>query len=355
MPPVMGATAFVMAEVLGVPYATVIKAAIVPSILYFLCLMIQVDAHAALHGIKGSSKEECPSIRDVMKKGWPYIAVVVLLVYIILFLWREAQAPWIATLALLIITLFMREARLTPKKMVNLLESAGKFLAELASVLAACGFIIGSMAVTGVAHSFSHEIVTFAGGNVILLLVLGALTSFILGMGMTITACYIFLAIVLAPSLISMGYNPLAVHLFVLYWGMASFITPPVALGAFAGATLAGADFFKTGLQAMRLGITTYFIPFFFVLEPALILEGPLLKVVQAFLTCIVGVALVGSSIEGYVLGLGKIPSWSRPLVFISGLLLTIPERWTDVIGLVLGAVIIGTLVLMKRRKVAYS
>jgi TRAP transporter 4TM/12TM fusion protein len=353
MPPVMGATAFVMAQVLGVPYATVIKAAIVPSILYFLCLMIQADAHAALHGIKGSSKEECPLFIDVMKKGWPYIVAVFLLVYFVLFLWREAQAAWIATLALLVITLFMREVRLTPKKLVDLLESSGKFLAELTSILAACGLIIGAMAVTGVAHSFSHEIVTFAGGKIILLLILGAFTSFILGMGMTITACYIFLAIVLAPALVSMGYNPLAVHLFVLYWGMASFITPPVALGAFAGATVAGADPIKTGFQAMRLGITTYFIPFFFVLEPALIGEGPILKVIQAFFTCIVGVALIGSSIEGYVLGLGKIPSWSRPIIFISGLLMTIPEGRTDVIGFVLGAIAIGTVVLMKRRNTA--
>lgn len=352
MPPVMGATAFVMAQVLGVSYATIVKAAIIPSLLYFGCLMVQVDAHAALHGIKGTSKEECPRLKDVIKKGWPYIISVIILVIFIMFLWREAQAPWYAVVVLIATTFFIKEAKLTIKRFFDLIEGAGKFLAELASILAGAGLIIGSMAVTGVAHSFSYEMVTFAGGNIGILLILGAFTSLILGMGMTITACYIFLAIAMAPALISVGYEPIAVHLFVLYWGMASFITPPVALGAFAAATISGANPIATGLQSMRLGIATYFIPFFFVLQPALILIGPPLTVISAIFTCFVGVTLIGSSIEGYVLGIGKIPSWGRPILFIAGMLLAIPESRTDFIGFVLAVIILGWIFLLKRREI---
>ncbi len=350
MPPIMGATAFVMAEVLGIPYVTVIKAALIPSILYFFCLFYQADAYAALHGIKGSPKENCPPFKKVMKEGWFYIAAVVLLIYIVVFMWRESQAGWITTPVLLAMTMIRRESRITPKKFVDLLEDIGKFLAEVTSILAACGLIIGSLAFTGVAHSFSHEIVSFAGGNVPFLLILGAFASFVLGMGMTITACYIFLAIVLVPALVKLGFYPLAVHLFVLYWGMASFITPPVALGAFAAATVAEADPMRTGVQAMRLGAGKYFLPFFFILNPNLILHGTVVGILQAFSTCALGIAFLGSALEGYIFGLGQTPKWARPLLFASGLLLGFPESVTDVLGLILGAAIIGIVVLSRRR-----
>jgi TRAP-type uncharacterized transport system fused permease subunit len=268
----------------------------------------------------------------------------------VVFLWREAQAAWISTLALLFMAMLRKETRITPKKFVDLLEATGRFMGELTSILAACGLIIGSMSITGVAHSFSHEVVSFAGGNVMLLLMLGAFASFILGMGMTITACYIFLAIVMAPALVEVGFYPLAVHLFVMYWGMASFITPPVALGAFAGATVAGADPMATGFQAMRLGVAKYFLPFFFVLNPALLLHGPPLEVLQVFFTCAFGIGLLGSSLEGYVIGLGEMPRWMRPILFISGILLGSPEAHTDLIGLISGLLLLAIMFVQRRR-----
>jgi len=266
MPPVMGAVAFVMAEVLQVPYVTIIITAAIPSFLYFFCLFVQVDAYAARNGIVGTSREECPKFLTVMKEGWFYLLAIALLIYIIVILWRETHAAWITTVVLLGLTMFRKATRMTPRKFLDLIEGIGKFMGEITSILAACGLIIGSMGLTGVAHSFSSEIVKFAGGNMYLLLVFGAFASFILGMGMTITACYIFLAVVMAPALIEMGLYPLAVHLFVMYWGMASFITPPVALGSFAAASLSGASPMETGVQSMRLGIATYIVPFFFVL-----------------------------------------------------------------------------------------
>jgi TRAP transporter 4TM/12TM fusion protein len=346
----MGAVAFVMAQILQVPYVTIIISAAVPSFFYFFCLFIQVDAYAARKGIVGTPKEDCPKFSAVMKEGWFYLIAIALLIYIVVILWRETHAAWIATAVLLGLTMFRKSTRMTPRKFMDLLEGIGKFLGEITSILAACGLIIGSMGFTGVAHSFSSEVVSLAGGNMYLLLFLGAFASFILGMGMTITACYVFLAVVMAPALVDMGLYPLAVHFFVMYWGMASFITPPVALGSFAAASLAGASPMETGLQSMRLGITTYIVPFFFVLNPALILHGPAWEIVYTIITCAVGLWVIGSSLEGYSIGIGRLPVWSRPCLFISGLLLGYPVGWiTDIVGIVIVMSFMVLVVITKR------
>ncbi|MBM4332580.1 MAG: TRAP transporter fused permease subunit [Deltaproteobacteria bacterium] len=349
MPPIMGATAFVMAQMLGVPYIAIIIAAAIPSVLYYIGLFFQVDCFAATHGLRGLPREECPSLKKALKEGWYYIISFAGLLYIALWMWREAQAPWIAIAVLFLLNLFKRESRINLKGFIQFVEDTGKFMAELTAILAAVGMIIGGLMVTGVAHSFAAEVVSFAGGNVTLLLVLGAVTSLILGMGLTITACYIFLALVMAPAVIAAGYHPLAVHLFIMYWGMISFITPPVAMGSFAAASLAGASFFKTGFQAMRLGLAIYFLPFFFVLNPALVCQGTLFEILYAFLTCAVGIALIASALGGYLIKLGNLKGiWIRSSIFSSGFLISMPEWRTDMIGFVLGGVTILIVALKK-------
>jgi len=350
MPPIMGATAFVMAEFLQVPYVNIIAAALLPSLLYYMCLFAQIDAFAAVHGLQGARREDCPSMKKTLKEGWFYLASLVVLIYLCVWMWRESQAPWIATVVLLALAMIRKETRITPKKLLEFIEGTGKFLGELASILAACGLIIGAMSVTGVAHSFAHEVVSFAGGNAFFLLVLGAFTSLILGMGMTITACYIFLVIVMAPALIQIGFYPLAVHLFVMYWGMISFITPPVALGSFAAASLAEAPPMKTGFQAMRLGIAIYFLPFFFVYNPALVLHGTPWEILKAFTTCGFGILLISGAMEGYLWLIGRISVWARILLFCAGILLAVPEGVTDLIGLLMVCVIVAILCMQKKR-----
>ena len=334
MPPVMGASAFVMASFLAVPYATVVISAIVPAVLYYAGLFFQVDAYARRAGLKGMTREELPSLWITLKNGWFYCFALLALVVLIFFLKTEAQAPFFAMLILFICAQFRLETRLSLKDFLNFLADCGKMMAQLTAILTGIGLVIGALSMTGVAHSFSRELVAFAGGNVALLLLLGALTSFILGMGMTATACYIFLAITLAPALITVGLNPMAVHLFVLYWGLVSFITPPVALGAITAAPIAGAGAMETGYAAMRLGSSIYFVPFFFVLNPALILIGPTPDIVVSVITAFIGIYLISGSLEGYIFRLGKIGYSIRIPVFISGLLLAAPQRTSEIIGL---------------------
>ncbi len=412
MPPVMGATAFVMASFLDIPYIWVAIAAIVPSILYFYGLFVQIDAYAARYDIRGLPRDELPSLKQTVQQGWFYIFAFFLLIYLLVYLKREAQAPFYATVALLALSQFgklnhrdpwfyavaaaiigflavvlsslyfpaeyvtfipvlsavallvfvhlPRHIRIPTSAIIGFVESNGRLLAELVAILAAVGLIIGGLMLTGMAGTFSGDLVRLAGGQVVPLLLMGAVTSFILGIGMTVTAAYIFLAIVLAPALVNLGLDPIAVHLFILYWGMVSFITPPVALGAFAAATVAGSTPMRTGFEAMRLGSIIYFLPFFFVLNPALVLNGPISEILIEVPTALAGVTLIASGLQGYLVLVGALHNnplslLARLLLICSGLLLAYPEMASNAFGLVLlvPAVVISKLVQRGRGPVA--
>jgi TRAP transporter 4TM/12TM fusion protein len=309
MPPIMGATAFVMANFLQISYVEVALAALVPSLLYYFGLFIQIDAYAARYGMKGLPKEELQSVWSVMKAGWIYIFVFALLVFLLIHLQQEARAPFYATALLLVVNQFNKEHRINWDKLRRFVFAIGFLLAELAGVLAAIGLVVGALVGTGMVGTITNDLVFLAGDNTLVLLLMGALTCFILGMGMTVTAAYIFLAIILAPALIKAGLEPLPVHMFLLYWGMLSFITPPVALAAFAAASVAKADPMATGFEAMRLGTIIYFIPFFFVYNPALLLQGPWGEIAIVCTTAVVGIILLGSALQGYLVGFGRLPS----------------------------------------------
>lgn len=331
MPPVMGSTAFVMASFLGKSYGEIALAATVPALLFYIALVVQVDGYAAQLGLGGMRAAELPKMRAVMKEGWFYIPVFALLVVLLVWLDDEALAPFYATALLIAINQALPQHRLSARGLIDLAVAVAKGLAELVAILMAIGFIIGSMSVTGLAGTLANDLVYMAGGAPLLLLVMGALTSFIFGMGMTVTACYIFLAIVLAPPLIKAGLDPLAVHLFVMYWGMVSFITPPVALATFAAAPLAGVSAMRIGWQSIRLGTAIYFVPFCFVLNPALLLKGAPADVVLSVSLAFAGIIVLAAALEGYVLGIGRIPrhaaGWlARALMAFGGGLLAVPS-----------------------------
>ncbi len=337
MPPVMGATAFVMATFLEISYSEIIIAAAFPSILYYLGLFMQIDAYAARNGLKGLPAEELPSIRQVLREGWYFIFVFIMLIVMLLYMQREAQAPYYATVVLLIINQISKLHRWDLQALRKFVEGVGLLFAELMAILAGVGLIIGALTLTGKVGSLTYELVELAShpmlswaNPTIMLLVMGAITSFVLGIGMTVTAAYLFLAVTLAPALTQAGLDKLAVHLFMMYWGMISFITPPVAIGAYAAASLAKADPMKTGFEAMRLGSIIYFVPFFFVLNPALIGKGTLSEIIIVFSMAMIGITLISGGLQGYLYGIGSLDgnllAWpARAAIVFAGLLLALP------------------------------
>jgi TRAP transporter 4TM/12TM fusion protein len=306
-PPVMGATAFIMAEFLDIGYAQVALAAAVPAALYYFALFMQIDAHAARHGLVGLPRAELPRLGPVFREGWYFVFVIILLVVLLLVMKRENWAPWLATGLLLVLNQLFSKQRWGWRELRVFIEGNGRVFVELVAILAGVGLLVGAFSLTGLTGTLTTELLFIAGDSALLLMLMGALTSFILGMGMTITACYIFLAVLLAPSLIKVGLDPLAVHMFIMYWGMVSFITPPVALAAFAAASIAKASPMATGLEAMKIGSIIYFVPFFFLMNPSLVLQGAMADFALHASTALLGVGLVCCGLQGYLLGVGDL------------------------------------------------
>ncbi|MFN5131348.1 MAG: TRAP transporter permease [Burkholderiales bacterium] len=304
-PPVMGATAFVMAQFLGVSYGMVALAAIIPAALYYFGLFMQVDAYAARHGLKGLAREDIPSLKQTFREGWYYAFAVALLIFMLLVMKRESHAPFYATALLLLLNQLFNKEKWGWSSILKFLEVNGKTFVELIGILAGCGLLIGAFSLTGVISSLANDLLTIAGDNVFLLLGMTALTSLVLGLGLTTTACYIFLAILVGPALEKAGLNKVAVHMFVFYWGMLSSITPPVAIASFAAAGIAGAPPMKTGWASMTVGSIIYFLPFFFVLNPAFVLQGDLHESLILVLTAIFGIVFICAGLQGYLFGLG--------------------------------------------------
>ena len=330
-PPVMGATAFVMAEFLNIPYSEVALAAAVPALLYYFALFMQIDCNAGRNAMVGLPREELPRMREVFREGWYFIFVIILLVVLLLVMKRENWAPWIATALLLALNQVFSKQRWGWKDVLVFIEGNGRVFVELVAILAGVGLLVGAFSLTGLTGTLTTELLFLAGNSPLLLMLMGAVTSFILGMGMTITACYIFLAVLLAPSLINVGLDPLAVHMFIMYWGMVSFITPPVALAAFAAASLAKASPIETGMEAMKIGSIIYFVPFFFLMNPALVLQGGMADFAVHFVTALIGVALVCAGLQGYQPGVGDLRrcgalEWPvRAALVVGGLLFIAP------------------------------
>lgn len=336
MPPVMGAVAFVMASFLNVTYSEVAFAALVPAVLYFFGLFVQIDGHAAKMGISGLPTSQIPPLKSVLKIGWIYLAAVFVLVIFIFTLKREAQGPFYASGFLIILAMFYKETRINLATAYTILINSGKILTNLLGTMAGVGLIIGGLSMTGMAIALPSELLSAVGDNPFVLLFVGSLICYILGMGMTVTACYVFLAVILVPALTPLGFDIMAVHLFIVYCGLFSFITPPVALAAYVAAGIAEANFWKTSIQAMGLGFVKYIIPFLFVYNPALLMHGSFINVLFAVLTGFLGVFILGSIIEGYMLGVGKMNNYQRGVFAVSGSLLLLPENISDAAGFVI-------------------
>ncbi len=342
MPPVMGAAAFVMAEFLGVPYAKVALAALVPALLYYLALFVQVDLEAGKTGITRIPPEEMPSAMAVLKKGWFFIIPMGLIIYILFVLnLNAAKAGFYAAAVAMAVTFIRPELRINLKSFMAILESTGLAMLEVAIVCAVAGVVIGILTLTGLSSVLTMFISSHGSDNLFLILLLTGIIALVLGMGMPTTAVYVVVALSLAPAIIKLGINPMAAHMFVFYWGMLSMITPPICLAAYAGAAIAGTSPMRTGYACMRLGIIAYIVPFIFVYDPLLLLQGPPLMVALALITATIGTLAIGIGLVGYFTR--SVGWFNRVLLLAGGIGLLIPPGGTipfssaiNVVGLVL-------------------
>lgn len=336
MPPIMAATAFIMAEFLNVPYATVAIAAFVPAVLYYVAVFTQVHLEALKGGLKGLPREDIPSIRKVIKEGWFFLIPAAVLMYCMFVRYMEPSTSALYGVgATAVVCLFKKETRkAVTRDAWNILEETGRGLLEVGIICAIAGFVIGSISLTGLGLTLSDALVTLSGGNVFVLLVLAAIGAIVLGMGMPVTATYIMLVILIAPALIKLGIQPLAAHLFIMYFGVMSFLTPPVAIAAYVAASIAHSEPMQTGFTGVRLGIIAYVVPFVFALSPSLILIGPLGDIVLHVTTAFFGTIILAVSFVGYLFD--HIGAIKRILLAIGALLLISPRAETAVIGLVI-------------------
>jgi len=343
MPPVMGTIAFIMAILTQIPYSVIISAAIVPAILYYYGLLVQVDAYAAKAGLKGFSREDIPPLLKTLKEGWPFIAALALLVFGLVGAEWGALAPIYASGLIFLLSFTSRETMMTPRRIIGTLATIGNLITYTIAVLLPMGFIMLGLNVTGTLTALTGQIALFGGTNVAVALLIAVVVCYLVGMaGITVIPYVVLAVIVVPPLVVTTGLNQLALHLFLMYYLLMAWITPPVAISAFVAAALAGAPPMKTGWLSMRLAIVLYFIPFFFVFNPALILQGPIWETIYLFALCLLGIWILASGLEGYLLKVGRLTLWERPLFVIGGFLIAFPDWKTTIIGVALTIAVIA-------------
>jgi TRAP transporter 4TM/12TM fusion protein len=325
VPPVMGAVAFLMADILQRPYTEIVVAAIVPALLYYVAVFAQVDLQAARDNIALVDENEIPNTKDVLAKGWVFI---VPFAAIVLALFTFGQRPETAALygggsALLIGLAKGYKQRMSLAEIWRALCETGSAVVDIVMIAAAAGFIIGVLNITGLGFGLTFVLVSLGGESLMALLLIGAAVCLVLGMGMPTVGVYLLLAVLIAPSLVQSGVDPIAAHLFIFYLGMMSMVTPPVAIGAFFAAAIAKAKPMQTAFVAMRYGWTAYVIPFLFVLSPTLILKGEPLAIVIDVMTACIGVYMVSAAAVGWLNA--NLSLVLRGLFVFAGLTLLVP------------------------------
>ena len=353
MPPIMGAAAFLMADYVQIPYGEIALKAILPAVLYFAGIFIAVHLEAKKSGLRGLTKEEIPALKPLLKQIYLLLPLV-LLIYLVSTSQRSiAYAAAIAIIAAIVVSLFNKEHRLTPKRFLEALAAGGQGMITVAAACGVAGIIAGTITMTGLANTLINGIVALANGQVIIALFLTMLCCIVLGMGVPTTANYCIMAATCAPILIRMGVPAIAAHFFVFYFGIVADLTPPVALAAYAGAAIAQANPMKTAVTATKLAIGAFIVPYVFALNPAMLfVDTTAGEVILIVITALVGIFGVSSGLQGFILK--KMPWWERILCVAGGLLLIYPGLVTDIVGLVLvGGVVLLQYIGKKRHTLA--
>jgi TRAP transporter 4TM/12TM fusion protein len=331
MPPVMGAAAFIMAEFLQVSYGAVCIAAAIPAVLYYACLFIHVDLDAAKHGIGSVQDPNAPRLAEVMKSGWHFLVpiafLVIALIYPEVLLLTPEKAAIVSTVILMALTLVFgyRGKRPTLLGLAKAVIETGRISLDILLIGAAAGVMVGILAISGLAFSMTLQLLALSGENLFLLLLLIAVLAFVLGIGLPTVSVYILTATLLAPALVKLGVTPMAAHMFVMYNGMLSMITPPVAFAAYAAANIARTDGWTTGWIACLVGWSTFILPFLFVLTPSLLMDGPSYLIAWNFCRILFGLFMGTAAILGF--GLTHLSKPVRLLYGALSVLIVLPPE----------------------------
>jgi TRAP transporter 4TM/12TM fusion protein len=351
MPPIMGAGAFIMAEVLGIPYLTIALAAVIPALLFYLSVGWMVHLEAEKTGLKGMRADQLPNFKETFRKGFHFLVPLVVLVGSMLVIGTTPTnaALW-AILAVIIISFRTKESSMKPKRIIEAMEGGAKAAVDVAVACAAAGIVIGIFTLTGLGLKLSNLVITVSQGNLLIALILTMIVCIILGMGVPTAAAYIITAALVAPALAKMGVEPIAAHMFIFYFAILSAITPPVALAAFAGAGIAGSNSMRTGFTASRLAIVAYIVPYMMVYGPGLVLVGSPLDIIHTSITAFIGVVLLGMGVQGWLFM--KLSLFPRILLVGFALSLITPGLLTDLVGITGGALIILWMYQKNRRSI---
>ncbi len=341
MPPIMGAAAFLMADFVGVPYSNIIGRAILPAVLYFLGIFVSVHLEAKKLKLTGIPKEQLPKFSQLIKKIYLLTPLVMLVIWVSGNYMTMQKAASICIILSVVVSLFDKERRITPKKILEAFEAGGRSTITVGAACGVAGIIAGSITMTGLANDLINGIVSVAGNHLIIALFLTMLCCIVLGMGVPTTANYCIMAATTAPILIRMGVPALAAHFFVFYFGIVADITPPVALAAYAGSAIAKSNPMKTAINASKLAVAVFVVPYMFCYNPAMLLieteqSGPVtaLMIVQIVITSVIGIFGLSAALEGYCFS--KMNMLVRFSIAAGGLLLIHPALKTDIIGLLI-------------------
>jgi TRAP transporter 4TM/12TM fusion protein len=340
MPPVMGAVAFVMAELTNIPYINICIAAALPAILYFFSLFMVIHFEALKFGLKGLSGSQLPDVKKALFESIHLFIPLLLLVYLLIKGYSPMYVAFRVIVLLLIISMIRKATRMNLKNIITSLEDGARSVLGVAAACASGGIIIGVITLTGLGVKLSSWLVDISGGSLFILLILTMLSSLVLGLGLPTVACYVLLAALVAPAIVSSGISVMAAHLFILYYGIISAITPPVALAAYATSGISGSNPNRVGWIACWIGLISYVVPFMFVYGPGLLMEGPILECLKAAITSIIGCVAIAGGIVGHILR--KCLLVERILLLGAGLLLINTLLITDIIGISIFIVILA-------------
>lgn len=348
MPPIMGSTAFIMAEMLGIPYTAVAKAALIPAILYFLAVLFGVDIYAAKHGLKGIPRSQLPKVRSMLKQIYMLAPLIFLIFCMAVFNMTIVRSGLLTIIVTLVLVEINPKTRMTKEQWLQIPVQTVKSAVSVGIACAMAGIISGVIMGSGLGYRISSILTSVAGTSMLLLLVLTMVVSLIMGMGVPTTAAYLVLASLVAPTMIQLGIPPLAAHMFIFYFGCISSITPPVALAAYAGAGLAGCDPNKTGYKAFRLAFCSFLMPYLFVYNPVLLMEGGVLDILWSLVTALIGAYLLASGFEGFFFR-WSLKWFERPLMILGAVMLIVPGMVTDLVGIAIIVVEFVTEFMFKR------